>query len=209
MQISLDQLSPQQVYFLLTQTILPRPIAWVISDNGAVDGSAPSYNLAPFSFFNGVCSEPPLLMLSIGQKLDQQKKDTWRNIEERSDFVVHIPNAAQAELVNASAATLDFGVSEVEELKLDLVPLENSRLPRLRDCAVAFVCRKERIIEIGTHKQQGLILGQIDQIYLDDRVTTQNNGRLKVHASQVNPLSRLGADEFGTLGQILKHSRPK
>jgi len=91
MQIPLDTLSPNRVYHLMIQSIVPRPIAWILSDNG--DGSL---NLAPFSYFNAVCSDPPVLMVSIGRKADGGDKDTARNLVERKHCVVHIPHREMA-----------------------------------------------------------------------------------------------------------------
>ena len=85
MYLDLSQLSASQVYFTMTQTLIPRPIAWVLSDNGN-----DSLNLAPFSYFNAVSSDPPLIMLSVGFKPDGTHKDTAINIEQRKDFIVHL-----------------------------------------------------------------------------------------------------------------------
>ena len=91
----------REIYGLMTQTIIPRPIAWILTDNGDQ-----SFNLAPFSFFNGVSSTPPLLSVSIGHKSDGTKKDTWLNIESRSHFIVHIPPAHLATSVTKTAEPL-------------------------------------------------------------------------------------------------------
>ena len=115
MLIECKNIDPHRLYHVMIQTIIPRPIAWVLSDNG--NGS---YNLAPFSFFNGVASNPLLLMISVGYKDDTTKKDTWVNIEERKDFVVHVPSGESAQEVVASAVTLSHGESEVEKLHLKL-----------------------------------------------------------------------------------------
>ena len=71
MLINLKELSTPQVYFTMTQTVLPRPVAWILSEN-----ENESYNLAPFSYFNAVCSDPPLIMVSIGLQDDGRDKDT-------------------------------------------------------------------------------------------------------------------------------------
>jgi flavin reductase (DIM6/NTAB) family NADH-FMN oxidoreductase RutF len=85
MLLDFTRLPEHEIHRVMLQTIVPRPIAWMLSDNG--DGG---YNLAPFSYFSGITSEPPLSMISAGRKADGSRKDTWRNIEERADFVVHI-----------------------------------------------------------------------------------------------------------------------
>ncbi|MDY0002465.1 MAG: flavin reductase family protein, partial [Polyangia bacterium] len=123
MWIDLGALSPNQVYFTLTQALVPRPIAWVLSENP--DGGL---NLAPFSYFTAISSDPPLVLISTSRKPTGEPKDTRVNIEAREDFVVMIPHRELLEEMNSSSATFPFGVSEVEALGLSTVPFEGSRL---------------------------------------------------------------------------------
>lgn len=209
MLIDLSELSTNQVYYTMIQTIIPRPVAWVISDNG--NGSL---NLAPFSYFNGVCSDPPLIMLSIGKKPDGSRKDTFVNIEERNDFVVHIAHRELAEPVTFSAASLAHGESELDQLGLETTGILDdagnsvSRLPRLKDVRLAFVCEKERVMEIG-NTPQGIVFGHVKFIYVDDSVGTNVDGRLNVDPRKVDPLSRLGGQDFGLFGDVITVKRPK
>ncbi len=82
-----------QSYFQIIQTLMPRPIAWVLTEheNG-------SYNLAPFSFFTAVCSEPPILMLSVGLKPTGEFKDTRTNLERSQRCVIHIPDRGMLQI---------------------------------------------------------------------------------------------------------------
>ena len=131
-------------YFTLIQTVIPRPIAWVLSDNGNS-----SYNLAPFSFFNAIASDPPLIMLSIGWKDEATRKDTWVNIQERSHFVVHIPSVEHIKEMVGSSIALAHGVSEIDVLNIPIEKIEGQELPKLKDPKVAFFCEKYSIQEIG------------------------------------------------------------
>lgn len=202
--IELDHLSPSRAYFALIQTVVPRPIAWVLSPND--DGG---HNLAPFSYFNLVCSDPPLLMLSIGKKSDGSIKDTRRNIVERRSFVVHIAHAGQAPLVSASSSELPANDSEVQRLALPTVPFGNHPVPRLRDCRIAFACECYQVVELGP-LPQALILGLIKTVYIDDLIAAEDDkGRLKVDIAQLDPLSRLGGDQYAGLGAILDIPRPR
>lgn len=203
MQLDLSSMSPNQIYFTFIQTIIPRPIAWVLSDNGDS-----SFNLAPFSYFNGVCSDPPLIMLSIGKKPDGSLKDTRLNIAERSDFVVHIVHRELAEQVTESSRGLPHGESELSRLGLTTTPFEGSRLPRLEGPRIAFACEKERIIELG-NTPQGLILGLVKQVWIDDAVAEETDGRLTVHADRVDPLGRLGFNDYSLFGEQKTVPRPK
>ena len=83
--LDLSELKPAQVYFQMIQTLIPRPIAWVLSEI-----EAGKYNLAPFSYFNAISSNPPIVMFSVGKKPDGSDKDTHRNIAERKHFTIHI-----------------------------------------------------------------------------------------------------------------------
>lgn len=187
--IDFAKLSASEIYHTMTQTIIPRPIAWVISDHG--NGKL---NLAPFSYFSAVSSNPPILSLSVGLKRDGSKKDTWRNIEERSHFVVQISRVEEVAIVLKSADPLEHGESEIEHCHLELADFENSPLPRLKKAPIAFYCEKHDIIPIG-NGPQGLILGEIRSVYLDDQVAKRNpNSPIpQVSAEAVNPLARLGS----------------
>ncbi len=201
--IDLSALSGNQVYATMVQTIVPRPVAWVLSLNA--NGR---YNLAPFSYFNAVCSEPPLIMLSIGRKPDGSEKDTRVNIRERKDFVVHIAHRELAEAVTASSATLAAGVSELEILGLETVAFDGSRLPRLPACRVAFACELFDLRELGP-RSQALILGRVTRLFVDDSLVTRDaRGRIRVAADGMDPIGRLGGSEYVTFGQVLDIPRP-
>jgi len=204
MLIDFHDLTPSQVYFNLIQTLIPRPIAWVLSEN-----SDHSYNLAPFSYFSAVCSDPPLLMISVGKKPDGSHKDTRVNIEQRREFVVHIAHREMLEDLNESSATLPANVSEVDRLGLATEAFEGSRLPRLADSHIAYGCECYEVQEIG-NAPQSLILGRINRMYVADAVCAEDaKGRMKVNAKALDPLGRLGASEYATLGEIIHLGRPK
>lgn len=203
MQIKLDELSTPQTYFTMTQTVVPRPIAWILSENE--DGG---YNLAPFSYFNAVCSDPALLMVSIGLQDDGREKDTLRNIRERSQFVIHIASCDQLSDLNQSSATLPPGESEVTASNLQTTAVDGFHMPRLSDCKVAFMCERHDIQEIGNNKQH-LLFAELKEIYIDDDCTSVNEkGRMKIHADRIHPLARLGASEYVSFGEVLSARRP-
>ncbi|MCY4052200.1 MAG: flavin reductase family protein [Gammaproteobacteria bacterium] len=204
MLINLAELNTPNVYFTMTQTVLPRPIAWVLSEN-----QNGSLNLAPFSYFNAVCSDPPLVMISIGLQDDGSHKDTLRNALERPDLVIHIASSGQLPDLNLSSATLPPEVSEVEAGDLELSDVENFHLPRLKDCKVAFMSHVHKIEQIGTNNQQHLVFAEIDSIYVsDDCVQYDNKNRLSILADQIHPLSRLGANAYASFGEVMIARRP-
>lgn len=202
--IDFDSMDPSDIYQVLTQTVIPRPVAWVLSENPAGD-----YNLAPFSFFTPITSNPPLVMFSVGRKpTDNAFKDTRVNIEARKDFVVHIAHRDLAQAMTATSQTLPHGESELAELGLELVPFEGSRLPRLKDCHVALACELYDIKEIGA-APQSLVFGSVKGVYVSDAATYQDDkGRLRIDGAAVDPIGRLGGSEYVTFGDVLKVPRP-
>jgi len=202
--LALSELKPAQVYFHMIQTLIPRPIAWVLSEI-----EQDKYNLAPFSYFNAVCSDPPLIMLSVGKKPDGSFKDTRVNIEQRKDFVVHIAHREVLDELNQSSATLAADISELDQLGLATTAFEGSRLPRIKACKIAYACECYQIHELGS-TPQSIIYGKVNHIYIDDDITsTSEKGRLKVHADKLEPIARLGADEYMSFGEIIQLARPK
>ena len=211
--IDFTNLTPNECYFAMVQAIVPRPIAWVLSLNSLnIHSQKPSFNLAPFSFFTGICSDPPLLMFSVGKKTEGDEggrvKDTCANIRSHKRFVVHIANTPLLGPVNASAATLNYGVSEVEQLNLATVPFAGFALPRLKDCPIALACELYRLDEIG-NTPQAVIYGQIVAMYVDDALLQQNISRLVIDSKALDPLMRLGGSSYGALGETLTANRPK
>ena len=205
MQIKLDELPTPQVYFTMTQTVLPRPIAWLLTENDKGD-----YNLAPFSYFNAVCSDPPLVIVSIGKQDDGRDKDSIRNIRERPEFVIHIASCEQLPELNQSSATLPPGESEVTANDLELTQVDGFRMPRLADARIAFFCERYDIQMIGSKKQQSLLFAEIKEIYVaDDCAEINEQGRLKIHADRVQPLSRLGASQYSNFGEVMFAKRPE
>ncbi len=206
-----SELNPSQRYHIMTQVVIPRPIAWVLTANDLESSSAqPSnFNLAPFSYFNAISSDPPLVMMSIGKKPDGHQKDTRFNFLQQKSMVIHIPSADDMQAVSDSAETLPHGVSEIEKLGLELVEEEGWDLPRLAQCRVAMLCRFYDVIEIGPN-QQAILFCEVEDLYLDDALAQRDSrDRLVVCAQSIDPLSRLGANQYAAMGDVLQLARPK
>ena len=201
MHMDLSTLKPAAVYALMTQVIVPRPVAWVLSDDG--EGG---WNLAPYSYFNAISSDPPMIMLSLGRKPDGSEKDTRVNLAERGEFVVHIAHRELAEAVTATAATLPSGVSEVEKLGLETTSMPGSAVPRLSVCRVALACTHDVTHEIG---RQGVVFARVRHVHVDDAVMGEDaKGRPKVLADRLDPIARLGGGEYLTAGEVITVARP-
>lgn len=206
MNLDLSEFSANQIYHLMTQSVIPRPIAWALTDSG--EAGSPNYNLAPFSYFAPVCSQPPLLMISVGNKAPGVPKDTVKNIVDNNKMVIHIAHQDQYREVTGSAATLEHGVSEVEQQGLELVEFKGFSLPRLASCDIAFGCELHEVKELGDAPQH-LVFVEVKQIYLSENVATKNeDGRISVDPTKVQPLARLGAALYSELGNVFSQKRP-
>lgn len=202
MVIDFSQLAEGESYFTLIQLVVPRPIAWILSSNQ--DGSL---NLAPFSFFNAVCGEPPIVAIGIGRRPDGSLKDTQRNLEERPLFVLHLPSVANGPDMVRSSAALPPLVSEVEAGGIELEDVPAWPLPRIRKARAALLCRRDRILELGDGPT-GVVLAEVTQAWVDPSAVSTSNGRRSINPEALDPLSRLGGTLYSRLGAIESHPRP-
>lgn len=195
-EIDPSTLPVKEVYKLLIGGIIPRPIAFVstTSPEGVI-------NAAPFSFFNGVCSNPPTLMVSIARKPDGTKKDTLRNIEATGEFVVNGANEYIAAALTHCGAAYPYGVSEVSKAGLTTLPSQKVKPPRIRESFIQFECKLDREIEIGDGGpgSSTLVLGRIELVHIEK--AAYSNGR--IDPSVLHPLARLGGFNFSTIGEIV------
>lgn len=203
MHLNLDELSPNAIYHLMTQTVIPRPIAWALTAS-----SEDNYNLAPFSYFAPISSNPPLLMLSVGKKPDGTLKDTAVNAIKNKELVIHIASTDSAETMTQTSATLSHGESEVIASQVELDDLGGFNLPRVKQCPIAFGCTLHEVLEVGNTPQH-LLIAKIEEVYIDDQVVTMQNERLVIDALKVDPLSRLGGNDYATLDKTITVLRPQ
>lgn len=197
-----EKLSPREGYAWMTQAITPRPIAWVstISPDGVP-------NLAPFSFFQAVCSQPPTLMFVPTNTRDGSKKDTLRNIEAVPEFVVNLVNYDLAAPMNATAATLPYGVSEFAHAGVATAPSTKVRPPRVAASPVAFECTLDRIVTIGSGVGAGnVIFGRIVALHAADTVLAADGKSLDPH--KLDLISRLSGDHYMRMGELFSVTRP-
>lgn len=204
MNLNFSEFSANQRYHLMTQTIIPRPIAWALTDSN--NGSL---NLAPFSYFTAVSSAPPILMISVGNKPNGDKKDTLVNVASNKKMVIHIASEKDAALVTQTAETLPHGESELTKTTLKTVSFDGFSLPRLANCDIAYGCELYEIKELGD-VPQNLIFVEIKQVYINDNVLElDEKQRITVHADKIKPLARLGGGEYATIEKPFSLARPK
>ena len=167
-------------YKLLTNLVVPRPIAWVTSLS-----AAGVVNLAPFSFFNAVGADPLYLVVSIGRRDDGTPKDTVRNIETGQGFVVNLVTEELLGAMNVSAVEFPPDRSELEASGLDVAPSARVQAPRLAAAQVSLECKLDRTIALGTNT---LVIGEVVMFHVADRLV---DDRLRIHGFE--PLGRLGS----------------
>jgi len=197
----MSTLAPVEAYAMMTQTVIPRPVAWILTQN-----SDDSYNRAPFSYFNGLASDPPMIMISFGLAPNGSLKDTRANIEARKEFIVHIAHRVMAEAMTKSSATMPPNESEVEMLNLPLEKMPGSSLPRLADCRIAYACEYDSMHMI---KDQAIVFATLKHLYAADSVVGKDaKGRMCINAVDVDPLGRLGGGEYFGAGELISVERP-
>jgi len=173
-----DELTRVEQYKLLTGAVVPRPIALVTTLG------AHGVNAAPFSFFNAVGAEPPMIMFSAGRR-SNGIKDTTRNIQETREFVVHIVDDATREMMNICGIEYGPGVNEVQESGFRTAASVRVRPPRLIDCPVQLECRLMEIITLGHYDK---IIGEVDFFHFRADVI---NERKHTDVAKLDPIGRL------------------
>lgn len=186
-----ESLPARDVYKLLTALVIPRPIAWVSTLDAA---GRP--NLAPHSFFTVASADP-----GIVQFTSVLRKDTLRNIEATGEFVVNFAPRSLIGKINTTSIALPGNVSEFEAAGLSMEPSLRVAPPRVADSPAALECTLHHIIEVGN---SFLVLGVVKHVTINASVLDaagHPDPRL------LDPASRLGSNEWGTLGEVLALDR--
>lgn len=211
MLIKLPQLPTAERYRWMTRVVVPRPVAWTLTEN---DGG--SLNLAPFSYFNALSTSPPLIGVSFSPptgRLSSNKgaKDTLANIRKKRRFVVHIAPMSLLQELNKSAATLPYDESELSLICLPTEEFGDFPTPRIVGCPVAMACELHREINISDNNQvpQILVLGKVQLLFIDEKVlTTDEKGRQTVNTEAMDPVARLADGHYAGLSKLTRLKRP-
>ena len=180
MQIDPSQHSVADNYKLLTNLVVPRPIAWVTSlnANGVV-------NLAPFSFFNAVGANPLYLIISIGLTDAGETKDTAKNILAGGEFVVNLVTEELFDAMNISAADFPEGESELEASGLHAAPSVKIRPPRVAESQASMECKLHSSQLLGNNT---LVIGEVVMFHVADHLMGP-----RMHVNNFAPIGRLGS----------------
>ncbi len=157
-----DKLSPHERYKLLVSTVVPRPIAWVVTQD-----EQGRNNAAPYSFFNVFAEDPALVIIGIGGRHGKggpADKDTATNIRTSHEFVVNLVAAANGDAMNITAIDFPPGVDELIEAGLTTLPSTKVKPPRIAESPVAFECERFTTLEIGSDRS--LVIGRVVAMHI-------------------------------------------
>lgn len=188
------ELDEQLIYKLLSGSVVPRPIAWLTTQNeeGLV-------NVAPFSFFNVASANPPLLSVAF-----TGEKDSYLNLRTTKEAVVHLINCDNVVLMNKTAAKLATNESEAEKFALDLEPSQIVNVPSLVKSRVRFETQLYQDISLG---QEGhlVLLEVVSLSFTDDVIDTE---KFYIDIEALGPIARLAGNDYAKLGESFKIERP-
>ncbi|MGV4795028.1 flavin reductase [Rhizobium sp. F40D2] len=202
MAVSFDfkELSERERYKLMIGTIIPRPIALVttVDEQGRI-------NAAPFSFFNCLSADPPILAIGVENNADMSFKDTGHNIRMTEVFTVNIVSFAIAEAMHVCGARYPRGVDELKAAGLTAMPGEKVASPWIAEAPAAFECRRHVTLELGRSRQ--IVMGEIVYAHYQDGVVDPE--RLYVDPAAVDAIARLGGDTCATIRDRFEMLTPK
>ncbi len=200
--IDLDarDLPARDAYRLMIGIIVPRAIAFVstISRDGTL-------NLAPFSFFTGVGSNPPMLCISMIYR-DGEPKDSLRNIIDTGEFVVNSVSYELGERMNLTSGEYAADIDEFDLSGLTPVPSLKVKPPRVAESPTSLECVLHQVVTVGNApKQVGIVIGEIVQFRI--REDLYDNGRVNPHT--LDAIGRMAGDSYSTTHEIFEMKRPK
>jgi flavin reductase (DIM6/NTAB) family NADH-FMN oxidoreductase RutF len=203
-----SDLPHSELYGILLNSVAPRPIAWVSTTN-----PSGQHNLAPFSFFNAVCVDPPLLAFAPGLRRPKtpevghgEAKDTLRNIRETREFVVNIVTYELREPMNLTSGEYDASVDEFELAKLTPEPSKIVRPPRVAESPVSFECKLHQILDFSPAPTSGsLVIGEIVSIHIHDAHLKDG----KLDRNSLDLIGRMGGMQYTRTTQRFEMVRPK
>ena len=171
MELDLEGKHKDRAYALLASLVTPRPIAWVTTL-----GSEGVVNAAPFSFFNALGADPPILGFCPGDREEGVPKDTARNIRLAHEFVVNLVDESVAEAMNQTAASLPYGESELKRSGLHAAPSSVVKPPRIVEAPASLECVEWGTLQIGGNR---LIIGLIKRVHVREELFDAKTSRIR------------------------------
>lgn len=178
MTINFNEMNPLQRYKIMSQTVTPRPIAWIVTEDEGI------INVAPFSYFIPLSSEPPTFIVSIGHKKDGTPKDTLHNIRLHKKATICLVQEHHLEKMHLSSASLEKHQSETEHFDIPTSKMIETFPPLVTGSQCAFFCHLNQEVHLQGSKTIPLIL-EVQHCFVEDSVcdsefniTLQNVGRI-------------------------------
>jgi flavin reductase (DIM6/NTAB) family NADH-FMN oxidoreductase RutF len=182
--------------------IIPRPIGWITTQSE--DGNV---NLAPYSYFNALCDNPPMVMFSTtNSRSEGVIKDTLHNVETQGEFVVNMATYALRNAVNLSSAPLPQHESEISLTQLEVLPSSLVRPPRIKGSPIHLECKYYRSLQLPSNNTDTnrVVIGTVVGVHIDDDLIV--NG--KVDVERIKPIARLGYMDYAVVENIFTMQRP-
>lgn len=206
--VSPSEIAYNELYSIMLNAVAPRPIAWVSTVSAA--GRA---NLAPFSFFNAVCVDPPLLVFAPAMRqskregtISSEVKDTLRNIRETNEFVVNIVTYDLREAMNLTSGEYESSVNEFELAKLTAEASNLVRAPRVAESPVSFECVLHQILDFSpAPTSSSLVIGRIVSVHINDAHIKDG----KLDRNSLDLIGRMGGIQYTRTTERFEMVRPK
>ena len=178
--------------------VAPRPIGWIssLSSDGTV-------NLAPYSFFNAVSTDPHVVIFG-----SQGRKDSQRNIEETGEFVCNLATWDLRDAMNRTSAPVEHGVDEMELAGLEGAPSQMVKPPRVAATPVALECRYMHTVALPQKPGFGeasVVFGEVLGVYIDDRVIEEG----MIDIAKLRTIARCGYQDYAVVDSVFAMARPK
>ncbi|MEJ0088743.1 MAG: flavin reductase family protein [Limisphaerales bacterium] len=186
MELDLEGKHASRAYAILSSLVTPRPIAWVttLGPDGVV-------NAAPFSFFNALGANPPIVGFCPGDREDGTPKDTARNIRLNHEFVVNFVDEKTAEAMNRTAATLPYGESEIPGAGLTTAPSSAVKPPRIAESPASMECVEWGTLQIGGNR---LVIGLVKRVHVRDELFDPQTQRIR--GELFNVIGRMASPDW-------------
>ncbi len=202
MELNPESVPYTSVYKLMTGAILPRPIGWIstLSEDGVP-------NLAPYSFFNAVCANPPTVLFCAGVRAsDRRPKDSLLNARATGEFVVNIVTEATAEAMNMTAQELPIDEDEFTLAGLTAAPSVAVKAPRVAESPIHFECKVTQIVDINPEPGGGsIVIGRVVHVHVDESVLI---GEDKINLQTLKPIGRLAGLSYTRVTDLFDLIRP-
>lgn len=178
----INNLQSSQIYNIMAQTVIPRPIAWIVTEDEGI------INVAPFSYFCPLSSKPATVIVSIGHKLDSTPKDTLANIRKNKKCTICMVDEHNLHKMHFSSKSLNKSESEAQIFDIPTKNVLEKHTPMIENASVAYFCTFNQELDLGDGTTIPVILN-IENIYVNDSNIQSENNK---HTIQFDPVARIG-----------------